>query len=154
MTTVALGELARGKGAKKKSHSLVDVAVFLFAAGAIVHALIPIALECFGSDWEKIIAGYQESTAMLPPDEDPRVLYPIRLAVCEARLEMLDVSTAIEDLTRLLQETAMVYGENAPLNEGAMQLEIKASFSARSIVGATRSTRSRNASGFAPHDDI
>ncbi len=72
-------------------------------------------------DWEKIIAGYHELTAMLPPDEDPNVFYQIRLAVCEARLEMLDVSTAIEDLTRLLQETAMVYGENSPLTRGVRE---------------------------------
>ena len=54
VTTVALGELARGNGAKKASYTLVDVAVFLFAAGAIVHALIPIALEYFGSDWKTV----------------------------------------------------------------------------------------------------
>ena len=72
-------------------------------------------------DWEAIIAGYHAVTTALPPDENPEVFYEIRLAVCEARLEMLDVSTAIKDLTRLLQETATVYGENAPLTRGVRE---------------------------------
>ena len=56
-------------------------------------------------DWEAIIRRYHELTGELPPDEDPLVFFQIRLAICEARLEMLDLATAIEDLTRLLQES-------------------------------------------------
>ena len=48
-------------------------------------------------------------------------MYEIRLAVCKARLEMLDLATAIDELTRLLQETAALYGENAPLTRGVRE---------------------------------
>jgi hypothetical protein len=72
-------------------------------------------------DWEQIIRRYEDLTLELPPDENPAVIYQIRLAICEARLEMLDLETAIEDLTRLLQETSSVYGENAPLARGVRE---------------------------------
>jgi len=72
-------------------------------------------------DWEKIIEEYNGLSEELPPDEDPAVLYQIRLAVCKARLEMLDLSTAIEEMTRLLQETASVYGENARLTRAVRE---------------------------------
>jgi hypothetical protein len=81
-------------------------------------------------DWDGIIRGYHEVTAELPPDEDPLVFYQIRLAVCEARLEMLDLATAIQDLTGLLQETATVYGENAPITRGAREQLGKAHYHA------------------------
>lgn len=54
LTTLALGGLARGSGAKKTSYDLVDIAIFVFAAAAIVHMLIPPALEYFGSDWKTV----------------------------------------------------------------------------------------------------
>jgi hypothetical protein len=72
-------------------------------------------------DWETIIQRYQELSAELPPDEDPRVLCQIRLAICEARLEMLDLETAIRDLTGLLQETAAAYGENATITRAVRE---------------------------------
>jgi hypothetical protein len=81
-------------------------------------------------NWEEIIRRYNELTAELPPDEDPQVFYEIRLAICEARLEMLDLATAIEDLTGLLQETAAAYGENAPLTRGVREQLGKAHYHA------------------------
>lgn len=72
-------------------------------------------------DWEEIIRRYNELASELPADENPAVFYQIRLAVCEARLEMLDLENAIDELTRLLQETATVYGENAPLTRGVRE---------------------------------
>lgn len=81
-------------------------------------------------NWEEIIRRYHELTAELPPDEDAQVFYQIRLAVCEARLEMLDLVTAIEDLTRLLQETAATYGENAPITRGVREQLGKAHYHA------------------------
>jgi len=72
-------------------------------------------------DWPDIITKYSELVQELPPDEDPLVIYEIQLAVCEARLEMLDLDLAIEDLTRLLQETAAAYGENAPITRGVRE---------------------------------
>lgn len=72
-------------------------------------------------DWPDIITKYSELVQELPPDEDPLVIYEIQLAVCEARLEMLDLDLAIQDLTRLLQETAAEYGENANITRGVRE---------------------------------
>jgi hypothetical protein len=72
-------------------------------------------------DWEAVIQSYQQLVEELPPDEDPLVLYEIRLAVCEAQLETLNLAAAIDELTRLLQETAQVYGENAPITRGVRE---------------------------------
>jgi Ca-activated chloride channel homolog len=54
VTTLALGKLARGSGATKTAYGLVDLAIFLFAAAALAQALIPVALEYFGSDWKTV----------------------------------------------------------------------------------------------------
>jgi Ca-activated chloride channel family protein len=54
VTTLALGTLARGSGATKTAYGLVDIAIFVFAAAALAHALIPVALEYFGSDWKTV----------------------------------------------------------------------------------------------------
>jgi hypothetical protein len=72
-------------------------------------------------DWQAIIDEYQTLVQELPPDEDPLTLYQIRLAVCRARLEMLDLDTAIDELTRLLQETAAACGENARITRGVRE---------------------------------
>jgi hypothetical protein len=72
-------------------------------------------------DWEEIIRRYNLLAGELAPDEDPLVFYQIRLATCEARLEMLDLATAIDELTGLLQETSLVYGENAPITRGVRE---------------------------------
>jgi hypothetical protein len=69
-------------------------------------------------NWPEIISQYGELTQELPPDEEQIVFHQIQLAVAEARLEMLDLDVAIEDLTRLLQEAAVEYGENAPITRG------------------------------------
>ena len=50
---------------------------------------------------------------------------------------MLDVATAIEDLTRLLQETATVYGENAPLTIHAAKTAIGELVKPESVIHAT-----------------
>jgi hypothetical protein len=71
--------------------------------------------------WQEIIDEYAALTDELPADEDPLVQYEIRLAVCKARLEMLDLDKAIAELTRLLQETAQVYGENARITRGVRE---------------------------------
>ena len=54
LTTLSLGTLARGTGAIKRTYGLIDIAVFVFAAGAIMLVLIPVALEYFGSDWKTV----------------------------------------------------------------------------------------------------
>jgi hypothetical protein len=72
-------------------------------------------------DWQAIIDQYNALIDELPLDEDPQVICQVRLAVCKARMEMLDLDKAIAELTRLLQETATVYGENARLTRGVRE---------------------------------
>jgi hypothetical protein len=72
-------------------------------------------------DWQEIIDQYGAITDVLPPDEDPLVICQVRLAACKARLEMLDLDKAVGELTRLLQETATVYGENARITRGVRE---------------------------------
>lgn len=54
--TLGLGRLAMGSGATKSKLGLVDVAILVFAAAALVHALVPVALEYFGSGWRTVHA--------------------------------------------------------------------------------------------------
>lgn len=72
-------------------------------------------------DWSAVMVAYERLREELPVDEDPIVLQQIELAICEARIEMLDLELAIEDLSRLLQETALAYGENAPITRGVRE---------------------------------
>jgi hypothetical protein len=72
-------------------------------------------------DWPEIINQYGELEQKLPPDEEAIVFHEIRLAIAEARIEMLDLDVAIEDLTRLLQEVAVDHGENAPITRGVRE---------------------------------
>ena len=78
--------------------------------------------------WQEILDQYDRLVEDLPPDENPRVVHEIRLAQAKARLEMLDLSTVIDDLTRLLQETAVAYGENARLTRGVRETLGKAHY--------------------------
>jgi hypothetical protein len=52
VTTLTLGELAVGTASDRTGFDRTDVAVFLFAAAALVHALVPVMLQYFGSDWK------------------------------------------------------------------------------------------------------
>ena len=52
VTTLTLGELAVGAASDRIGYDRTDFAVFLFAAAALVHALVPVLLEYFGSDWK------------------------------------------------------------------------------------------------------
>ena len=54
VSTLSLGTLAMGVGGGKSDYGLIDVAIFVFASAAVVYALIPVLLECFGSDWRPI----------------------------------------------------------------------------------------------------
>ena len=64
----------------------------------------------------------------LPKDEPPLVRHQIRLAKSKARLEMLEVAGAIEDLTALLQETAQVHGDDAKITRGTREILGKAHY--------------------------
>jgi hypothetical protein len=81
-------------------------------------------------DWLEIIEQYEVLADLLPLREDPRVHCQIRLAICEARIEMLDLKSAIDELTGLLQETAMQYGENAPITRAVREQLGKAHYQA------------------------
>jgi len=72
-------------------------------------------------DWLAIADAYAALRAELPVDENQRTLHQIELAICEAKVEMLDLEPAIEDLSHLLQETSSVYGENATLTRGVRE---------------------------------
>jgi Ca-activated chloride channel family protein len=54
LATLSLGALATGSGASKRVYGLVDIAILVFAAAAVVHVFIPILLEYFGSDWRAV----------------------------------------------------------------------------------------------------
>jgi len=52
--TLTLGSLAAPAATGKHTLGLVDLAIYVFAAAASVLALIPVLLECFGSDWKPV----------------------------------------------------------------------------------------------------
>jgi len=93
-------------------------------------------------DWAAIIQEYAALADDLPADEDPLVRCQIRLAVCKARLEMLDLDTAIEELTRLLQETAAAYGENTRITRGVREQLGKAHYYATWVLKTNNSPES------------
>jgi Ca-activated chloride channel family protein len=67
VTTLALGPLARGRGAAKTAYGLVDIAILVFAAAALVNAMIPVALEYFGSDWKTVRVSRSSATQGTSP---------------------------------------------------------------------------------------
>jgi len=88
------------------------------------------------ADWPTIIEEYDKLTSELPADEQPRVLHQIRLAKAKARLQMLDVAGAIDDLTTLLQEAAMVHGDDAKITRAVRETLGKAHYYATSLLKA------------------
>jgi Ca-activated chloride channel family protein len=54
LSTMTLGTLATGVGASKSDYRLADIAIFVLAAAAVAHALIPVLLEYLGSDWKAV----------------------------------------------------------------------------------------------------
>lgn len=54
VSTLSLGTLTAGMGKTKSRLDLADIAIFAFAAGAAVLALLPVLLEYFGSDWKAV----------------------------------------------------------------------------------------------------
>ena len=79
-------------------------------------------------DWEKIIEEYDKLSAELPANEQPLVRHQVRLAKAKARLEMLDVIGSIEDLNALLQEAALVHGDDAKVTRAVRELLGKANY--------------------------
>lgn len=79
-------------------------------------------------DWAQIIEEYRQLDGELPRDERPLVRHQIRLAQSKARLEMLDVAGATEELTLLLRETAQTHGEDAKITRAVRETLGKAHF--------------------------
>jgi hypothetical protein len=79
-------------------------------------------------DWALIVEEYDKLSAELPKDETPLVRHQIRLGKAKARLELLDVAGAIEDLTGLLRETAQTYGEDAKITRAVREMLGKANY--------------------------
>jgi hypothetical protein len=79
-------------------------------------------------DWALIIEEYDKLSAELPKDERPLVRHQIRLAKSKARLELLDVAGAIEDLTELLRESAQTHGEDAAITRAVREMLGKAHY--------------------------
>ena len=61
LPTEALGDLVVTAPLRKRGLSLGELAVLAMAAGAAVLALIPVALEFFGSDWKVSCGGQQNA---------------------------------------------------------------------------------------------
>ena len=78
--------------------------------------------------WEEIVLEYDKLMTELPKDEQPLVFHQIRIAKARARMEMLDVAGAVEDLTTLLQETAKVHGEDAKITRATREMLGKAHY--------------------------
>jgi hypothetical protein len=87
-------------------------------------------------DWAQIITEYDNLEREVAAIEPPRVIHQIRLARAKARLEMLDIATAITDLTTLLQETAIVHGEDAPVTRSVRETLGKAHYYATCLLQA------------------
>ena len=79
-------------------------------------------------DWETIIEEYDKVAGELPANEKPLVRHQIRVAKAKARLEMLDIVGAIEDLTALLQEAAQVHGDDAKVTRAIREMLGKANY--------------------------
>jgi len=79
-------------------------------------------------DWEQIVEEYEKLTSELPAEEKPRVRHQIRLAKAKARLEMLDIVGAIDDLTVLLQESAQTHGDDAKVTRAIREMLGKAQY--------------------------
>jgi hypothetical protein len=79
-------------------------------------------------DWGTIIEEYDKLGKELPRDEVPLVRHQIRLAQSKAKLELLDVAGAIEDLTELLRESARMHGEDAKITRASREMLGKANY--------------------------
>lgn len=72
-------------------------------------------------DYARIIEEYDKLAAKLPRDAGEVVRHQVRLAKAKARLEMLDVAGATDELILLLRETAQVHGEDATITRATRE---------------------------------
>lgn len=107
------------------------------AAGHLKRIEAMEAVDEQNRDWEGIIKEYETLEREVSGLESPRVVHQIRLARAKARLEMLDIVTSIEDLTTLLQESAIVHGEEAPVTRSVRETLGKAHYYATCLLQAS-----------------
>jgi hypothetical protein len=100
------------------------------------------AMKPEDKDWGKIISEYDALEHEVSGIEPPRVIHQIRLAKAKARLESLDIATAIDELTSLLQEAAAVHGEDAPVTRSVRETLGKAHYYATCLLQANNSPES------------
>jgi len=100
------------------------------------------AMDDKQKDWAQIITEYDSLEREVAAIEPPKVIHQIRLARAKARLEMLDIAAAITDLTALLQETAVVHGEDAPVTRSVRETLGKAHYYATCLLQANNSAES------------
>jgi hypothetical protein len=86
-------------------------------------------------DWPLIISEY-EALEQEVSRGDMKAVHQIKLARANARLEMLDIAKAIEELTSLLQETAVVHGEDAKVTKSVRETLGKAHYYATILLQA------------------
>jgi len=79
-------------------------------------------------DWPTILEKYDELGNRLPRNEKPLVIHQIKLATSKAKLEMLDVAGAIDDLNDLLRESAQAHGENAKITRATREMLGKSNY--------------------------
>jgi predicted negative regulator of RcsB-dependent stress response len=91
-------------------------------------------------DWPTIVEEYDKLAAALPPGESPTVRHQVRLAKAKAKVEMLDVAGAINDLSQLLKESAAVDGEDGATTRAIRETLGKAYFYATSLLKANGAT--------------
>jgi len=87
-------------------------------------------------DWATIIEEYKKLDFALPSDEKPLLRHQIRLAQAKAKLELLDIAGAIEDLNELLRESARMHGEKAKVTRATRETLGKANYYATYLLKA------------------
>lgn len=93
-------------------------------------------------DWETIIEEYDKLNSEVPADERPLVRHQILLAKAKARLEMLDVAAATQDLEDLLRESAQVHGDDARLTRAVRETLGKAHYYAAYLLKTSGASES------------
>ncbi len=91
-------------------------------------------------DWQQIVEEYDKVAAALPANERPLVRHQIRLAKAKAKLEMLDVAGAIEDLTLLLRNAAETHGQDVPITRAIRETLGKAYYYATTLLKTNGAT--------------
>lgn len=93
-------------------------------------------------DFAQIIEEYDKLGSELPSDVEPLVRHQIRLAKAKARLEMLDVAGATDELSQLLRESVQAHGEDASVTRAIRETLGKAYYYATTLLKANGAAES------------